>query len=645
MKRKLLKKVAVMLFMGMGFSNLGFAQNIGDFRSKGSGIWGGGSVDGGNLVVGAWETYDGITWVDAIANPGNTTDVTIRNGHTITLDGTKSANSLIIEQGGTLKSVGGSIRNMRIVTLLDNNGKFGDIGSNERVSIEAYGTSGITTVKSSNSTGVFKVGLFRVNGVAQNLEVIIDADLDMSQYLAALYTTSSSTNNSASQGDDNVTITLKEGRTINPTYIHHNSGSEIATDFYGNYTYNINGTLDMSQSGTSSIFPAHSSNENSTVTINVNGTFKIGNAIRSASSVATAKGKVFINVGNTGLIDATARSGSNLVMNTGSDIITFFNIIGNGKVRINPSSHSSQRTIRVGSNGNYSPIVLPSTLAAAIDVNVKDVDAGAKQMIKKVYTLEKYSGDLSPFDLSLGAISVDAVNSFNAEAPKIYRWSGSSWDNGETATKSGTGLISDPYLFSVVAQNTLGIFGVANETPATLPLKFVSFTATPSKSAKQVLLNWTTAEEKDVLDFVIERSTDGINFSQIGRVEAKNVSGTNYYRAVDNNPYQGVAYYRVRQRDFDGTSGVSKIEYVNMADKIALNVYPNPVINNLMVTHPLASTGVINVYSLEGKKVVTNEVQVGSSSTGLDVSTLSPAIYLLEAKVNGETYSQKFSKE
>ena len=87
----------------------------------------------------------------------------------------------------------------------------------------------------------------------------------------------------APQNDDNITITINEGKTvtIGSAGFLQVGGSPTTNTVgeFGTYTYNINGTLDMRSTGTSCIV-GHATLAKVT-TINVNGTWLMGNAIDS----------------------------------------------------------------------------------------------------------------------------------------------------------------------------------------------------------------------------------------------------------------------------------------------------------------------------------------------------------------------------
>jgi len=64
-----------------------------------------------------------------------------------------------------------------------------------------------------------------------------------------------------------------------------------------------------------------------------------------------------------------------------------------------------------------------------------------------------------------------------------------------------------------------------------------------------VILEWTTDQESNLSKFVIERSTDNINWIQIGKKQAYGESSTKqYYSFTDNNLFKGDIsnfYYRL----------------------------------------------------------------------------------------------------
>jgi len=123
-------------------------------------------------------------------------------------------------------------------------------------------------------------------------------------------------------------------------------------------------------------------------------------------------------------------------------------------------------------------------------------------------------------------------------------------------------------------------FTIATASPINpLPVTLVDFTATAENN--KVKLNWITASEKNNNYFIIERSKDGVVFTEVARVFSRGDSNTlQYYTTYDFEPLNGISYYRLSQVDFDGQHETFKLVSVeirrNATLKSSLTVYPNP---------------------------------------------------------------------
>ena len=92
-------------------------------------------------------------------------------------------------------------------------------------------------------------------------------------------------------------------------------------------------------------------------------------------------------------------------------------------------------------------------------------------------------------------------------------------------------------------------------TAAVLPVSFISFDL--SNEGNGVKFNWSTASEQDNDHFDVLRSTDGTNWTTVTSVAGNgNSSAKNVYTAKDNNPVNGINYYRLIQYDKNGASTV-----------------------------------------------------------------------------------------
>ena len=100
-----------------------------------------------------------------------------------------------------------------------------------------------------------------------------------------------------------------------------------------------------------------------------------------------------------------------------------------------------------------------------------------------------------------------------------------------------------------------------------LPIELLSFTATSEGSG--VVTEWATASETRNDHFTVERSSDGIVFYAVGRVDAVGESNTvQRYSLKDEFPLPGLNYYRLRQTDTDGATSFSDMVPVDLGPKI-----------------------------------------------------------------------------
>jgi hypothetical protein len=120
-----------------------------------------------------------------------------------------------------------------------------------------------------------------------------------------------------------------------------------------------------------------------------------------------------------------------------------------------------------------------------------------------------------------------------------------------------------------------------NNTPSSildcnlLPVEWLGLKAEPK--GRQVLLTWETASEQGSDYFRVERSSDALEYSLIGTMDAAgNSSAKTTYRFTDVAPGSGLKYYRVEQVDAQGQGQLSPVVTALLAAGGGLTVFPNP---------------------------------------------------------------------
>lgn len=88
------------------------------------------------------------------------------------------------------------------------------------------------------------------------------------------------------------------------------------------------------------------------------------------------------------------------------------------------------------------------------------------------------------------------------------------------------------------------------------------------------LISWATSHEANSATFMIERSTDGFVFDEIGEEKAAHFSDKiKEYSFIDFNTESERAYYRLKQIDEDGSFTYSDVTIVKNKNKNSFTVY------------------------------------------------------------------------
>jgi len=163
----------------------------------------------------------------------------------------------------------------------------------------------------------------------------------------------------------------------------------------------------------------------------------------------------------------------------------------------------------------------------------------------------------------------------------------------------------------------------------TLPVELVNFTGV--RQEQQNFLTWNTASERNNHYFMIERSVDGIQFSSIGKVDGHGTTAEgSYYTFVDQDPIEGINYYRLAQYDVDGTIHYSAVVAISHDDATQYQVSPNPFVDEVTInTHASDTRKTLQVVNVQGIVIAQYDIEAGASCirVGRDFN---PGIYILK---------------
>jgi len=124
-----------------------------------------------------------------------------------------------------------------------------------------------------------------------------------------------------------------------------------------------------------------------------------------------------------------------------------------------------------------------------------------------------------------------------------------------------------------------------------LPVTLIDFTAVVNDCV--TTLNWATASEKNNKGFEIERSADGIAFTDIGFAGGYGTSTTVQHYTFRDNAFNATAYYRLRQIDLDGKVTYSSTVFAER--QACSHFFPNPATPESTLSLPISADDVIRV--------------------------------------------------
>jgi hypothetical protein len=188
--------------------------------------------------------------------------------------------------------------------------------------------------------------------------------------------------------------------------------------------------------------------------------------------------------------------------------------------------------------------------------------------------------------------------------------------------------------------------GMLDCTPP-LPIELGAFTGTTQD--KTNALTWSTQSESNNSHFIIDKSIDGINYTELGRVIGSGNSNVDkHYDLVDPKPFE-LTYYRLQQVDYDGTTtSYSPIVVMNnnLNEFSVTDMFPNPADQNFFIDlySKDALSADVFVYNSVGQMVYSKVSEIdGSVRLEVPSETWVPGIYIVKV-INDEHHFQHIQR-
>lgn len=283
--------------------------------------------------------------------------------------------------------------------------------------------------------------------------------------------------------------------------------------------------------------------------------------------------------------------------------------------------------------------------------NNSDVPAGVAARFERVWRVNEVNSAGSPVNVGNIDLQWD-LNGFGYVTTADLRLLVDVNNNGsfadETPIAGATSLGGGIYAFtgvSAIGNNMRFTLATTNNFETPLPITLASFSATPVNKT-QVLVSWQTSTQFNNTYFTAQRSKDNITWEDVKTIPgAGNSNTTLNYSVTDDFPYSGISFYRLRQTDINGVYSYSSIKSVNLkkTDNYSVNIYPNPVVQELVIKADEDELQRVSIYNMQGQDLsnLVTIKKIGVAQINMEVSALKPGMYIIKTK----TTVQKITKQ
>jgi Secretion system C-terminal sorting domain len=305
--------------------------------------------------------------------------------------------------------------------------------------------------------------------------------------------------------------------------------------------------------------------------------------------------------------------------------------------------------------GNYQMVIKgsPSTTARAWFKTGVSVTPGASYFFSVFVARVDNTDPIINLDITAGAV-VNNVASFDMSAQPVGNW----WRiQGQYTAPAGVTSVT----LSIRDGRTGGLNNYTLDDlcfracPTCIPLPVQSLELRSSLQGSTVGLKWVTVDEVNTSKFIVQRSTDGINYSDIASKPAVGQSRTSTeYQLSDDIQsllQSTIIYYRIKAVDADGKFSYSNVVPVKLSKSGGVQIWPNPFVNDIRISYTAAANTSLDVRVIDnaGRTVSQTNYSVSRGLNQLSVSgveTLSPGVYIIRItdKNTNESFVQKLSK-
>lgn len=404
-------------------------------------------------------------------------------------------------------------------------------------------------------------------------------------------------------------------------------------------TYVLNGTADQTLTLTSSLV---------NLTVNkLSGQVNLGSAVVVNQLLQFSSGK--INLGN---YDLTIGNAGSIA---GHNNTRYVIAVGTGALQ-QRVANGGNKFFPVGTIVNYTPAMLALTSASTSDImgvrvipafyrDYYNLPARTNEAVDNSWIVSEAVAGGTDLTLSLEYPGSLELPGFIRSACRMLHHNGVIGEVGP-ADLAATG--SNPYTVTRPNLVSLGVFGLSNTY--VLPVSWLSVSAAQVNSDNKV--EWTTSSEVNSSYFVVQASTNGSDFVDLGKLNSAAANtGSHDYQYLHKGAGGKAFFYRIRQVDIDGRFTYSRIVFVAASHSIvSAKLYPNPARSNVALQFIASDKGnaELRILNSAGQVMLKKPLSIntGSNQVVIQLSNYPTGIYQFEIIQEGtRIYGEKVIKQ
>jgi hypothetical protein len=169
--------------------------------------------------------------------------------------------------------------------------------------------------------------------------------------------------------------------------------------------------------------------------------------------------------------------------------------------------------------------------------------------------------------------------------------------------------------------------GTRNYVSSPLPVSITSFKG--YRAGQNVNLEWTTVAKNETHHFDIYRSKDGFQWDFFQQIDGQGTK--NFYQTIDEKPFVGTSYYKLKLVEVGRNEDVSYAISVNIPlENTPIVMHPNPCSTHLQIEGLGNDTFKIFLYDAQGKTLPIRVQDKYEKVLKIDTSLLPKGMYIVE---------------